>query len=184
MWTRQEDLQYANDALKLLPKGLWFFCSVSPSESSKFMGLKGAHHPDALCHFTRLTFCPRCGKEGQHEGTVVNHFWTMHYKLRLVCGRCLHFLQSLQSLYSIMAKLQAAQGKWCWRGRWGGLWCIHIRLTSPNHPPSKNTICHGSSDASASKHSHFQSLLLFSIYATFSHYVYHVYHSLWKHFYK
>ena len=53
VWTRWEDLQYANDALKLLPKGLQFPCPISPSESPKVMGLKGVHHPDALCHFAR-----------------------------------------------------------------------------------------------------------------------------------
>ena len=73
VWTGWEDLQYANNALKLSLKGLWFFCPMSPSESPKVMGLKGVHHPDALCHFTGLTFCPWCGKEGQNEGTVVNH---------------------------------------------------------------------------------------------------------------
>ena len=91
VWTRQEDLQYANDALKLSPKDLWFFCPVSPSESPKVMGLKGVHHPEVLCCFARLTFCPGCGKEGWNEGMVVNHLQIMHYKLELVFSRCLHF---------------------------------------------------------------------------------------------
>ena len=91
VWTRQEDLQYANDALKLLPKGLWFFNPMSPSESPKVMGLKGFHHPDALHHFAGLTFCPWCGKEGQNEGTMVSDLWTMQKELGLVCGRCFCF---------------------------------------------------------------------------------------------
>ena len=91
VWTEKEDFWYPNDVLKLLPEGLQFFCPIFPSELPMVMGLKGVHHPDALHHFAGLTFCPWCGKEGQNEGTVVNHLWTMHYKLGLVCGRCLHF---------------------------------------------------------------------------------------------
>ena len=91
VWTGWEDLQYINDVLKSLPKGLQFFHPMSPLESPKVMGLKGIHHPNALHHFARLNFCTCCGKEGQNEGTMVNPLWTMHYKLRLVCSRCLHF---------------------------------------------------------------------------------------------
>ena len=91
VWTGWGDLQYANDALKLLPKGLQFFCQVSPSESPKVMDPRGVHHPAALHHFAGLTFCPWCGKEGQNKGMVVNHLQTMHYKLGLVCSGCLHF---------------------------------------------------------------------------------------------
>ena len=39
-WIGQEDLWYANDVLKNSPKGLQFFCPVSPSESPKVIGLK------------------------------------------------------------------------------------------------------------------------------------------------
>ena len=88
-WTGQEDLWYTNDVLKTSLKGLQFFHPVSPSELPKVMGLKGIHHPDTLCHFARPTFCPWCGKEGQNEGTVVNHLRTMNYKLGLVCNQCL-----------------------------------------------------------------------------------------------
>ena len=77
--------------MKSSPKGLKFFHLVSPSESSKVMGLKGIHHPDALCHHTGPSYCPWCGKEGQNKGTLVNHLQTMHYKLGLVCSRCLWF---------------------------------------------------------------------------------------------
>ena len=55
------------------------------------MGLEGIHDPDALCHFVGVTFCPWCGKEGQNEGTIVNHLWVTHYKLGLVCEKCLYF---------------------------------------------------------------------------------------------
>ena len=87
-WIRWEDLQYANDALKLLLKCLQFFNPISHSDSVKVMGLNGVHHPDALHCFARLTFCPWCRKEGQNEGTVVNHLQTVHYKLGLVCSVC------------------------------------------------------------------------------------------------
>ena len=70
-------------------KGLKFFCPVSPSESPKSMGLTNIHHPDALCCFNRVTHCLWCGKEGQNEGTIINHLQMMHYKLGLMCKK--HF---------------------------------------------------------------------------------------------
>ena len=56
--TGWEDLQYANNALRTLPKGLQIFHPVSPLESPKVMGLTGAHNPDALHCFASVTFCP------------------------------------------------------------------------------------------------------------------------------
>ena len=87
-WTGWDELQHANHMLRALPKGLKFFQLVSPSESPKVMGLADIHHPDALWHFNGVTPCPWCGKEGQNEGTVVNHLRTMHYKLGLICKKC------------------------------------------------------------------------------------------------
>ena len=87
-WTGQSKLQYANYALRTLPKGLRFFHPMSPSESPKVMGLTGIHHPNALHCFNRVTHCLWCGKEGQNEGTVINHLWMTHYKLGLVCKKC------------------------------------------------------------------------------------------------
>ena len=78
-WEGWRELQYANDVLRALPKGIQFFCAVSPSESPKVMGLAGIHNPEALHHFNSMTFCPWCGKEGQNEGTIVNHLWMTHY---------------------------------------------------------------------------------------------------------
>ena len=86
-WTGQHELQYANHALRTLPKGLKFFHLVSPSES-KVMGLTGIHYPEALHHFNGLTHCPWSGKEGQNEGTLINHLRMVHYKLGLVCKKC------------------------------------------------------------------------------------------------
>ena len=62
-WTGWSKLQYANYALRTLPKGLRF-CPVSPSESPKVMGLTGIHHPNALHHFSVVMHCLWCGKEG------------------------------------------------------------------------------------------------------------------------
>ena len=87
-WTGPNELKQVNYALQSLPKGLKFFHVVPPSESPKVMGLVGIHDLDALCHFSGITYCPWCGKEGQNEGTVVNHLWTVHYRLGLVCNRC------------------------------------------------------------------------------------------------
>ena len=83
-WTGQRELQYANLALRTMPKGLKFFHPVSPSESPKVMSLTGVHHPDALHHFNGVTHCPWCGREGQNKGTIVNHLRMVHYKLGLV----------------------------------------------------------------------------------------------------
>ena len=89
-WEGQNKLQYTNDALRALPKGLQFFCAISPPELPKARGIAGIHNPDALHHFNGMTFCPWCGKEGQNKGTIVNHLWMTHYKLGLVCGTCFH----------------------------------------------------------------------------------------------
>ena len=52
------------------------------------MGLVGIHDPDALHCFSSITHCPWYGKEGQNEGTVVNHLQMVHYRLGLVCNKC------------------------------------------------------------------------------------------------
>ena len=88
LWTGPDELRQANYALRSIPKGLKFLHAVPPSESPKVMGLVGIHDPDALHHFKSMTHCPRCGKEGQNEGTVVNHLQMVHYRLGLVCNKC------------------------------------------------------------------------------------------------
>ena len=87
-WNGPEELKHANYVLWSLPKGLKFQRAVSTKESPKIMGLKGIHDSDALWHFTSYTYCPWCGKDGQNEGTVVNHLRTVHYKLGLICDQC------------------------------------------------------------------------------------------------
>ena len=87
-WTRPEELKQANYALQSLPKGLRFLRVVPTKESPKVMGLMGIHDPKALQHYTGYTYCPWCGKEGQNEGTVINHLRTTHCRLGLMCNWC------------------------------------------------------------------------------------------------
>ena len=71
VWTGLDELWQANYTLRTLPKGLKFLRAVSPLESPKVMGLMGIHHPDALCHFNRVTHCPWCGKMGQMRAQLL-----------------------------------------------------------------------------------------------------------------
>ena len=87
-WSGQDELQQANCSLMALQKGLKFFRAVSPSKSLKIMGLMGIHNPDELHHFNGVTHYPWCGKEGQNEGTIVNHLQRVQYKLGLMCEKC------------------------------------------------------------------------------------------------
>ena len=87
-WTGPEEWKQANYTLWFLPKGLKFLRAVPASESPMVMGLVGIHDPDALQHFASFNYCPWCGKEGQNEGTVVNHLRTTHCRLGLVCDKC------------------------------------------------------------------------------------------------
>ena len=96
-WTGPEELKQANYILLSLPKGLKFLWAVPPTESPKVMGLMGIHDPDALDEFGSVTYCPWCGKEGQNKGMVVNHLWTTHYWLGLVCDRCYGCLSTMSN---------------------------------------------------------------------------------------
>ena len=87
-WTGQRELQAAHQAAKSSPKDIHFFWLVPLTKSPKIMGLKGIHSPMALKWQTGLSFCPQCRKEGQNEGTVVNHLHTVHYCLGLICALC------------------------------------------------------------------------------------------------
>ena len=86
--TGPEELKQASYASWSLPKGPRFPRAVPTMESPKVMGLMGIHDPNALWHYTGHTHCPWCRKEGQNEGTVVNHLRTTHYRLGLVCDWC------------------------------------------------------------------------------------------------
>ena len=87
-WVGPNELHQTSYALRALPEGLKLLWAVPMLESPKVMGLMGIHDPDAWCHFYGVTHCPWCGKVGQNEGTVINHLWTIHYRLGLVCKKC------------------------------------------------------------------------------------------------
>ena len=55
------------------------------------MGLKVIHSPKVLFQWGNPSYCSWCGKEGQNEGTVVNHLRTVHYYLGLICALCQDF---------------------------------------------------------------------------------------------
>ena len=90
-WTGWKELLTANHAVKSSSKDIHYFWVILSTESPKIMGLKGIHFPKALKWWTGLSFCPWCGREGQNEGTVVNHLITSHYCLGLICGWCLEY---------------------------------------------------------------------------------------------
>ena len=74
-----------------------------PSNHPK-MGLQDIHSPEALKQHAGLSFCPWCGKEGQNEGTMVNHLHTRHYCLGLVCERCLLYFTTKSDKMWLMLK--------------------------------------------------------------------------------
>ena len=90
-WTGQKDLCTANHTVKASQKNIQFFCLVTPTKLPCIMGLEGIHSLEALCRWGSHSYCPWCAKEGQNEGTVVNHLHTVHYYLGLVCALCLAF---------------------------------------------------------------------------------------------
>ena len=57
-WQGKKELHMANNAAKGTTKSLCYFWKVSSVESSKIMGLKGIHSPEALKHQAGLSFCP------------------------------------------------------------------------------------------------------------------------------
>ena len=96
----KKELSTANCMARGSAKDLHYFQMVSPMESPKIMGLKGIHSPEALKHLIGLSFCPWCRKEGQNEGTMVNHLHTRHYCLRLICEQCLlYFITSSDAMW-------------------------------------------------------------------------------------
>ena len=98
-WRGRKELCCANYMVRGSAKDLHCFRVVSPLESPKIMGLWGIHFPKALKHQASLLFCPCCRKEGQNEGTIVNHLYTRNYHLGLVCKRCLsYFMTTLNKM--------------------------------------------------------------------------------------
>ena len=90
----RKDLRATNLAARNWPKHICFFRLISPLESPKIMSLQDIHSPDALCHHGSLAFCPWCDKEGQNEGTIINHLQIVHYQLGLICDRYLSFFMT------------------------------------------------------------------------------------------
>ena len=121
-WTGQSELQSANYTLRTLPKGLKFFCPVSPSESPKVMGI---HHPNALHHFNGVTHCPWCGREGQNEGTVINH---SDNPLQVRAGMQKMLLLSLSIIWGHLAPWPQKLSANPRRGPW---WIVFVYLTIP-----------------------------------------------------
>ena len=121
-WEGPIDLRYTNNAFRALPKGLWFFHAVSPSKLPKVMGLAGIHNPDALHHFSGMTFCPWCGKEGQNEGTIINHLCSPLQDRTSLWDMV---PLSLSYLWSHLARKVASIPK----GK-TGVWTTHLHLPS------------------------------------------------------
>ena len=98
-WQGKKELHTANHMVRGSVKDLCYFWLVLPTESPKIMGLKGIHSPEALKHQSGLLICPWCGKEGQNEGTMMNHHHTGHYCHGLICERCLlYFMTSSDTM--------------------------------------------------------------------------------------
>ena len=76
---------------KKLPERHPFLPVSAPNWIIQNHGSKRASFPEALKWWAGLSFCPWCGKEGQYEGTVVNHLCTVHYCLGLMCALCWDF---------------------------------------------------------------------------------------------
>ena len=77
-WMGKSELHSAYYTVRGFPKDCHFFRIVLPLESPKIMGLQGIHAPKALKWQAGLSFYLWCGKEGQNEGTVVNHLCTRY----------------------------------------------------------------------------------------------------------
>ena len=87
-WSGQQELKATNKTAKASQKDIHIFRLVMPTELPKIMGLEGIHSSKALQWQSGLSFCLWCRKEGQKEGTMVNH---LHYHMGFVCVCCLDF---------------------------------------------------------------------------------------------
>ena len=90
-WMGQKDLCTANHAAKTSQRNIQFFCMVTATKLPSIMGLEWIHSLEDLCRWGGHSYCPWCAKEGQNEGTMVNHLHTVHYHLGQVCTLCLAF---------------------------------------------------------------------------------------------
>ena len=90
-WMGQKDLCTANHAAKASQRNIQFFSMLTLTKLPSIMGLEGIHLPEALHRWGSCSYCPWFAKEGQNEGTMVNHLHTVHYHLGLACALCLAF---------------------------------------------------------------------------------------------
>ena len=159
---------------------------VTPTESLSIMGLERIHSPEALCRWGGHSHCPWCAKEGQNEGTIVNHLCTVHYCLGLVCAICLAF-------FTTSADTMKKHGPHCkdmatrdWEEDEHQRRMMDTSLSRSNSINS-HPLCHfmhhsGGGGVNALSHLlHSGPHTFSSIHAIFSHYVYQ---SLQKQFYK
>ena len=93
-WTGCKDLCTTSHTVKASQKNIQFFHMVTPTELPSIIGLEGIHSPKALHRQGGCLYCLWCARGGKNEGTMVNHFQTVHYHLGLVphslCG-LLHY---------------------------------------------------------------------------------------------
>ena len=102
LWTGCKTIWATDSMVKGSTKGIQIFQVVPPTKLPKIMRLNGIHSPKTLCRQTGLSFCLWCGKEGQNEGTVVNHLWMSHYHLGLICSQCLkYFTTSANAMHHL-----------------------------------------------------------------------------------
>ena len=94
-WVGRKELCSAYHMVRGSAKDLHFFRTVALLESPKIMGLWGIHSLEVLKQQVGLSFCLWCRKEGQNEGTMVNHLHTGHYCLGLVCKRYLSYFNTM-----------------------------------------------------------------------------------------
>ena len=136
VWTGQKGLQAAHCTAKGSPKGIQFFWVVPPTKLPKIMELRIIHFPEALCRWVGLSFCLWFGKEGQSEGTVVNHLWMSHYHLGLICSQCLKYCTTSTNAMHCHHWQWWPRGEiwhWWW---WQGWLCIQLRLAPPHQAPT------------------------------------------------
>ena len=108
VWAGRQEFKAANHATKASQWVLLFFHTVSPTELPNIMVLKGIHSPEALHQWGCHLFCPWCGKEGQNEGTVVNHLWNVYYHLGLICAWCQdYFAMSVDTMRQHMTSCES-----------------------------------------------------------------------------
>ena len=94
----------------------------------------------------------------------------MHYKLGLICNKCLHFPGiTSEAIQHHSQGCRQPKQKWYQRGRWGPQWHIYIRLTNPNHSlQPKHYPPRWQCNASTSRQSHCRTLILFQDSYNFS----------------